>query len=103
MNKLNHSKSEFTCLDSYEAEKLSSIFSKQKDDKLFVKEIVKIVESEVVVRLNDGSHHSILFKDKTNALKLSFFFKNLIQNNGIISETGYCDDKAFIFWNQPLD
>jgi len=99
MNKINYSKSEFACLDSYEAEKLSSIFSKQKDDTLFVKEIVKIVGSEVVVRLNDGSHHSILFKDETNALKLSIFFKNLVQNNRIISETGYSEDKAIILWN----
>lgn len=98
MNRTNLSKSEFICLDSYEAEKLSSIFSKQKDDTLFVKEIVKIVGSEVVVRLNDGSHHSIMFKDETSANKFSVFFKNLIQNNGIISETWYSEDKAIIHW-----
>lgn len=96
---MNFTKSEFRCLDSYEAEKLSSIFSKHKDDTLFVSEIVKIVGSEVVVKLNDGSHHSIILKDKDNALQLSMFFSNLTKTNGIITETLFVDDKAIISWN----
>lgn len=99
VSKLNFTKSEFRCLDTYEAEKLSSIFSKQKDDTLFVSEIAKIIGSEVVVRLEDGSHHSILLKDEENAFQLSVFFRNLKETNGIISETIFNDDKAIIIWN----
>ena len=96
---MNISKIEFLCLDSYEAEKASSIFSKQKDDTLFVSEIVKIIGSEAVVRLNDGSHHSILLKDEENAFKLSVFFRNLKETNGNISETLFNDDRVTILWN----
>jgi len=99
VSKLNISKTEFLCLDSYEAEKASSIFSKQKDDTLFVSEIVKIIGSEAVIRLNDGSHHSILLKDEENAFKLSVFFRNLKETNGNISETIFNDDRVTILWN----
>jgi hypothetical protein len=99
VSKLNINKSEFLCLDSYEAEKASSIFSKQKDDTLFVSEIVKIIGSEAVVRLNDGSHHSILLKDEENAFHLSVFFMNLKETKGKISETVFNDDRVTILWN----
>jgi hypothetical protein len=99
MRELDSTKSEFSCLDSYEAEKLASIFSKQRDDTLFVSEIVKIIGSEVVVKLGDGSHHSIILKDEENAFQLSVFFKNLTQANGIISNTMFRGDTAIILWN----
>ena len=103
MNKLNHSKVEFICLDTYEAEKLSSIFSKQRDETLFVYEIAKVIGSEVIVRLRDGSHHSIMFKDEKNALELVVFFRNLTQNNGIILDTSYTEDRVIILWYYPLN
>ena len=103
MSKLNHSKVEFMCLDSYEAEKLSSIFSKQRDDTLFVCEIAKVIGSEAVVKLKDGSHHSIMFKDEKNALELLVFFRNLTLTNGTISDSGYTEDKVIILWYCPLN
>ena len=91
-------KSEFSCMDSYEAEKLSSIFSLQKDNTLFVTEIVKTIGSEVVVRLKDGSHHSIMLEDEKNAFQLSVFFQKLAESKGIILDTSYSDNKAVIHW-----
>ncbi len=91
-------KSEFSCMDSYEAEKLSSIFSLQKDNTLFVTEIVKTIGPEVVVRLKDGSHHSILLKDEKNAFQLSVFFQKLVESRGIVSDTNYNENRAVIYW-----
>ena len=65
------------CNDSYEAEKLSSIFMRQKDELPYVTEIVKIIENELIVKLKDNSHHSILFKDSDNALNLMKIFSDL--------------------------
>lgn len=76
----------FICEDSYEAEKLSSIFTLQKDNSLFVIGIVKVIENEAVVKLKDGSHHSILFKDRNNALMLKKMFTEMsLTKNKIIS------------------
>jgi hypothetical protein len=76
----------FICEDRYEAEKLSSIFTLQKDNSLFVTGIVKVIENEVVVKLKDGSHHSILFEDRNNALMLKKMFKEIsLAKNKIIS------------------
>lgn len=90
----------FLCQDSYEAEKMSSIFSLQKDDTLFVRQIVKIIDNEVIIKLNDGTSHSILLKDKENALKLEKFFSDLSSNNFTkIISTNTLDNKANITIN----
>lgn len=91
--KLKH---KFICQDSYEAEKLTSIFTMQKDNTLFIREIVRIIDNEAVVKLKDGSHHSILFKDDINSYKLERFFNELLSRNGKVTETNYEGDVAFI-------
>jgi hypothetical protein len=89
-------KYKFICQDSYEAEKLTSIFALQKDNTLFISNIVRIIDNEVVVKLKDGSHHSILFKDDINSYKLEQFFKELLSRKSQVIGTSYIDDVAFI-------
>ena len=92
----------FICQDSYEAEKLTSIFALQKDNTLFVSNIVRIIDNEVVVKLKDGSHHSIMFKDEVNSYKLEQFFKELLSRKGQVTNTKYVGDVAFISFTEPL-
>ncbi|MDN5846883.1 MAG: hypothetical protein L0H53_11485 [Candidatus Nitrosocosmicus sp.] len=94
-------KYKFICQDSYEAEKLTSIFTLQKDNTLFISKIVKIIDNEAVVMLKDGSHHSVMFKDDINSYKLERFFKELLSRNGKVTETNYIGDVAFISINEP--
>jgi len=92
----------FICQDSYEAEKLTSIFALQKDNTLFVSNIVRIIDNEVVVRLKDGSHHSIMFKDEINSHELERFFKELLSRKGQITDTKYVEDVAFISLSESV-
>lgn len=85
----------FICEDNYEADKLSSIFTLQKDNSLLVNGIVKIIENEVIVNLKDGSHHSISFKDRNNALNLEKMFTELSLNKSKIVSTHHVDNVAF--------
>ena len=89
-------KYKFICQDSYEAEKLTSIFALQKDNTVFVSNIVRIIDNEVIVKLKDGSHHSIMFKDDMNSYKLEQFFKELLSRKGHVTGTNYVGDVAFI-------
>ena len=86
----------FICEDCYEAEKLSSIFTLQKDDSLFVIEIVKVIENEVIVKLKDGSHHSILFKDEDNARMLKKMFTELSLTKNKVISTYYTGNEMCI-------
>jgi hypothetical protein len=86
----------FICEDRYEAEKLSSIFSVQKDDALFVTEIVKVIDNELIVKLKDGSHHSILFKDPHNALMLKKIFTELSLTKKKVISTYYTGNEMVI-------
>lgn len=90
---------EFQCLDTYEAEKLTSIFSKQKDGSIFVVEIVKRIDSELVLRLKDGSHHSILLLNPEEAGRLDSFFRKLTENKLSITQTEYEDDRTIFHLN----
>jgi hypothetical protein len=76
----------FICQDDYEAQKLASVFALQKDNSVFINEITKVIENEVIVKLKDGSHHSIIFKDNYNALMLNKLFSEIsIDKNKVIS------------------
>jgi hypothetical protein len=86
----------FICEDGYEAEKLSSIFSVQKDDTLFVTEIVKVIGNELIVKLKDGSHHSILFKDRDNAQMLKKIFTELSLTKKKVISTYYTGNEMVI-------
>jgi hypothetical protein len=92
----------FICQDSYEAEKLSSIFTPQKDNSIFVSNIVKTIDNEVVVKLKDGSHHSIMFRDEINSHKLEQFFEELLSRKGQVTEAKYVGDVAFISLSEAV-
>jgi len=57
---------------------------------------------QIVVKLKDGSHHSILFKDETNSYKLELFFKELILQNAHVTDTKYVGDMALISLSEPV-
>jgi hypothetical protein len=86
----------FVCEDSYEASKLSSIFSLQEDNSLFVTDIVKIISNEAVVKLKDGSHHSILFKDHHNAQMLKKMFLELSSTKNKVISTYSLGNEAYV-------
>ncbi len=86
----------FICEDNYEAEKLSSIFTLQKDGSLYVIEIVKVIENEAIVRLKDGSHHCILLKDPENALRLKKIFSHLSSTPTKVISTTHIENEMFM-------
>ena len=54
----------FECDDRYEAEKLASLMSVQKDNTLWVSSIQAVVGNEIVIQLKDRSSHSVVLKDE---------------------------------------
>ena len=65
------------CLDKYEKEKLTSLFSIHKDDSIFVMDAENVIDNEIIVRLKDKSSHSITLKDKDNAKSLFLLIKEI--------------------------
>jgi hypothetical protein len=86
----------FICEDNYEAEKLSSIITLQKDGSLYVIEIVKVIENEAIIKLKDGSYHSILFKDPENALNLKKIFSHIKSSQNREISTSYRENEMFM-------
>ncbi|MDQ4073300.1 MAG: hypothetical protein M3162_03235 [Thermoproteota archaeon] len=89
-------KLKFICEDTYEAEKFSSMFALQKDKSILVKEINKIIENEIILNLNDGTCHSISFKDKDNATMLKDLFPKIFLNREKIVSIGFVDNEVTI-------
>ena len=60
----------FECDDRYEAEKLASLVSIQKDDTVYVDDVAAVVGNEIVIKLKDRSSHAIQLKNKENVDRL---------------------------------
>jgi hypothetical protein len=60
----------FHCDDRYEAEKLASLVSMQKDETVYVDGVAAVIGNEIVIKLKDKSSHAVLLKDKENVDRL---------------------------------
>jgi hypothetical protein len=69
----------FECDDHYEAEKLSSLMSVQKDDTVWVSGVKAVVGNEIVIELKDRSAHSVLLKDEQTVARLKSFITDLVK------------------------
>ena len=65
------------CSDKYEREKLTSLFSVQKDDSIFVMDVENLIDNEIIIKLKDKSCHSITLKNKDNANSLFILIKEI--------------------------
>jgi hypothetical protein len=69
---------EFQCDDRYEAEKLASLMSVQKDNTVWVSRVEAVIGNEIVIQLKDRSSHSVLLKDEQIVIRLKSFLTNLL-------------------------
>jgi hypothetical protein len=70
---------EFECDDHYEAEKLASLMSVQKDNMVWVSGVEAVVGNEIVIQLKDRSSHAVLLKDEQTVDRLKSFITDLIK------------------------
>ena len=68
----------FECEDGYEAEKLASLLSIQKDGTVWLAGIANVIGNEVVIQLKDKSSHAILLKGKPDAENLRKFLSDVV-------------------------
>ena len=72
-------KKTFTCIDNYEAIKLSSfIFVKQQKETL-IEKILNIIDNEIIISLKDKSAHSIIMNNNEQADLFIDFIQSVIE------------------------
>ncbi|HKZ61881.1 MAG TPA: hypothetical protein VJZ68_05635 [Nitrososphaera sp.] len=69
----------FQCDDRYEAEKLASLVSVQKDDTAYVDGVAAAFGNEIVIKLKDKSSHAVLLKDKENVDRLQSLLFDVVK------------------------
>jgi hypothetical protein len=69
----------FECDDRYEAEKLASLMSVQKDNTVWVSGVVAVVGNEMVLQLKDWSSHAVMLKDEETVVRLKSFVIDVIK------------------------
>jgi hypothetical protein len=69
----------FQCDDCYEAEKLASLMSVQKDNTIWVSGVEAVVGNEIVIQLKDRSSHSVLLKDEQTVVRFKSFTTDLMK------------------------
>lgn len=69
----------FECDDRYEAEKLASLMSLQKDNTIWVSGVEAVVGNEIVIQLKDRSSHAVLLRDEETVVRLISFMRDLLK------------------------
>jgi hypothetical protein len=69
----------FQCDDCYEAEKLASLMSVQKDNTVWVSGVEAVAGNEIVIQLKDRSSHAVLLKDEQTVVRLKSFMTDLMK------------------------
>ena len=69
---------EFECEDRYEAEKLASLMSVQKNDTVWVSRVEAVIGNEIVIQLKDRSSHAVLLKDEQTVMRLKSILTDLL-------------------------
>jgi len=70
----------YLCSDEYEKEKLCSLFSIQKDQSIYILDVMDVIENEIIIMLRDKSCHSVTMKNNLFALNLSRLITDIKQN-----------------------
>ena len=80
-------KTEITCDDEYEAQKLMSLIFIKEDKETYITGILNIIKNEMIISLKDKSAHSILLKDEENVEKFADFIQSVIDKEHNLAST----------------
>ncbi len=86
----------FECDDRYEAEKLASLVSVQKDNTVYVDGVAAVVGNEIVIKLKDKSSHAVLLKDKENVDRLQSLLLDVVKGKIKIRSSDFTGSVAEI-------
>lgn len=78
----------FVCDDRYEAEKLASLVSVQKDGTVWLSGVAAVVGKEIVVQLKDRSSHSVILRENADAERLSDLLSQVLTGRRVIRSSG---------------
>lgn len=86
----------FECDDRYEAEKLASLMSVQKDNIVWISGVVAAVDNEIVIQLKDWSSHAIMLKDEETVVRLKSFVMDVVKGKIRIHSSDFVESVAEI-------
>lgn len=86
----------FECEDNYEAEKLASLISVQKDGTVWVTGVATVIGNEVVVQLKDKSSHAVVLKSSEDAEKLRKLLSDIFLGRAVVRAIDSSDRKTKI-------
>jgi hypothetical protein len=80
-------KRKIICQDKNEAEKLASLIFIKEGKETFIREILNVINNEIVVLLKDKSAHSILLKDNKEVESFADFIQSVFEKQHKIRNT----------------
>ena len=85
-----------SCQDNYEAQKLASLIFIKEGKETYIKEILNVVDNELVVSLKDKSAHSILLENNEQVEFFADFVQSVLESTHKILDTKIIEDKVEI-------
>jgi hypothetical protein len=77
----------FECEDRYEAEKLASLMSVQRDGTVWIAGVGALVRNELVIRLKDRSAHAVVLVDAQVAERLQQLILDIVRDKVKVRST----------------
>jgi len=90
-------KTNITCQDKYEAQKLASLIYVKEGNETFITEILNVFDNEVVFSIKDKSAHSVLLKDEKQVEIFTDFIQSIVDKEQKILDILTNEDKIEIF------
>jgi len=84
------------CQDKYEAQKLANFIFGEKRKEMFIREIINVVDNELVVSLKDKSAHSIVLKDNHQVEIFADFIQSVLEDKHRITGAKIFEDQVEI-------
>ena len=75
------------CNDKYEAQKLAGLIFVNETKETYIAEILNVIENEIILSIKDKSAHSVILKDKNQALLFTDFIQPVIEKKHKITDT----------------
>lgn len=84
------------CEDDYEAEKLAGMTAVQKDGSTFIAGLSTLLGSEIILKLRDGSSHSVVLASEEDAVKLQKLIQAVADGKFAVSSSSCFGRRALI-------
>ncbi len=85
-----------SCADAYEAQKLAGLVYPGRGEETYVREVLNVIENEIIVSGRDKAAHSIMLADRASVDRFVDFVQSVLEGEHRITGTAIGEDDGTV-------